>query len=362
MSYNVESSIINMDACTQDNFDQLDVSKILNKFLILKRNNYPKDEIAFINEHPELFEEIFINLIKETTQFIKNQLNSDNSGFLDDRLFLALFSLGKYRSKKAFVFILELVQVMYTIHNDVNENDFLGDLLTEELPNILASCYDKNFVEIQNFIMDHDVESYARSALIEVLTLLINLEEISVPQVQNYIVNIINDFASLPLENNKYEETQNLIQFLILELAHFSIEEVDNILKKHPSIIENHSLFFFSLEHELSYFREQYKKLKKPLYQIKKDDHIKKMNNLHQNGLLMAEKWLGSRNEQEEDDDDLEEFDRNFFESIKTTTQIVRGGPKVGRNDSCPCNSGKKYKKCCLNSSNILLNKEQMTS
>jgi uncharacterized protein len=23
--------------------------------------------------------------------------------------------------------------------------------------------------------------------------------------------------------------------------------------------------------------------------------------------------------------------------------------PKVGRNDPCPCGSGKKYKKCCLN-------------
>jgi hypothetical protein len=27
----------------------------------------------------------------------------------------------------------------------------------------------------------------------------------------------------------------------------------------------------------------------------------------------------------------------------------VRRGPKVGRNDPCPCGSGKKYKKCCLN-------------
>lgn len=25
----------------------------------------------------------------------------------------------------------------------------------------------------------------------------------------------------------------------------------------------------------------------------------------------------------------------------------VRKGPKVGRNDPCPCGSGKKYKKCC---------------
>jgi len=25
-----------------------------------------------------------------------------------------------------------------------------------------------------------------------------------------------------------------------------------------------------------------------------------------------------------------------------------RAAPKVGRNDACPCGSGKKYKKCCI--------------
>jgi uncharacterized protein YecA (UPF0149 family) len=25
----------------------------------------------------------------------------------------------------------------------------------------------------------------------------------------------------------------------------------------------------------------------------------------------------------------------------------VRGTAKIGRNDPCPCGSGKKYKKCC---------------
>ena len=28
-------------------------------------------------------------------------------------------------------------------------------------------------------------------------------------------------------------------------------------------------------------------------------------------------------------------------------TPVVRQGAKIGRNDPCPCNSGKKYKKCC---------------
>jgi preprotein translocase subunit SecA len=31
----------------------------------------------------------------------------------------------------------------------------------------------------------------------------------------------------------------------------------------------------------------------------------------------------------------------------KTRATPVRTGPKVGRNDPCPCGSGKKYKQCC---------------
>ncbi len=30
-----------------------------------------------------------------------------------------------------------------------------------------------------------------------------------------------------------------------------------------------------------------------------------------------------------------------------TANKTVRKGKKVGRNDPCPCGSGKKYKKCC---------------
>ena len=32
---------------------------------------------------------------------------------------------------------------------------------------------------------------------------------------------------------------------------------------------------------------------------------------------------------------------------IETGVPYVREEPKIGRNDPCPCGSGKKYKKCC---------------
>ncbi|MEJ2309150.1 MAG: UPF0149 family protein [Gammaproteobacteria bacterium] len=35
-------------------------------------------------------------------------------------------------------------------------------------------------------------------------------------------------------------------------------------------------------------------------------------------------------------------------EAAESPTSVRREEPKIGRNDPCPCGSGKKYKKCCL--------------
>lgn len=56
--------------------------------------------------------------------------------------------------------------------------------------------------------------------------------------------------------------------------------------------------------------------------------------------------------------DDEEGFDDEGFDEPEDdftvaddeiVRPIVRGDPKVGRNDPCPCGSGKKFKHCCLN-------------
>ena len=54
------------------------------------------------------------------------------------------------------------------------------------------------------------------------------------------------------------------------------------------------------------------------------------------------ERWAQEDADESEDatDDDL------FADSL--ALPYVRPEPKVGRNDPCPCGSGKKYKKCCL--------------
>lgn len=41
-----------------------------------------------------------------------------------------------------------------------------------------------------------------------------------------------------------------------------------------------------------------------------------------------------------------EETRKELYKKQKSSTTIVKG-KKIGRNDPCPCGSGKKYKKCC---------------
>jgi len=46
---------------------------------------------------------------------------------------------------------------------------------------------------------------------------------------------------------------------------------------------------------------------------------------------------------------DVLDLFQHFFEQRKPGMQtVIRDEPKVGRNDPCPCGSGKKFKKCCL--------------
>lgn len=38
---------------------------------------------------------------------------------------------------------------------------------------------------------------------------------------------------------------------------------------------------------------------------------------------------------------------KELYKEQKRSQTVVNEGPKIGRNDPCPCGSGKKYKKCC---------------
>jgi preprotein translocase subunit SecA len=45
----------------------------------------------------------------------------------------------------------------------------------------------------------------------------------------------------------------------------------------------------------------------------------------------------------------LTDAKRKEIKKAYNTSKIVVKDPKIGRNDPCPCGSGRKYKQCCMN-------------
>jgi uncharacterized protein len=79
---------------------------------------------------------------------------------------------------------------------------------------------------------------------------------------------------------------------------------------------------------------------KEPLTQEKKDELLKWM--IAGAGRAYRH-FMSARRESAEEmyEEPLEDEDEFYPETF------VRAEPKVGRNEPCPCGSGKKYKKCC---------------
>ena len=72
-----------------------------------------------------------------------------------------------------------------------------------------------------------------------------------------------------------------------------------------------------------------------------KTDVVKILLNVHKSGELRRKETVEITNASLENINGLDNDTVNSKEPVKNE------GPKVGRNDPCPCGSGKKYKNCC---------------
>jgi SEC-C motif len=61
-----------------------------------------------------------------------------------------------------------------------------------------------------------------------------------------------------------------------------------------------------------------------------------------------SEEAITRRAEQSLEDDDQDDDVSDDDDEEQFVETVVYSSPKVGRNDPCPCGSGKKYKQCCL--------------
>lgn len=96
------------------------------------------------------------------------------------------------------------------------------------------------------------------------------------------------------------------------------------------------------LEREIDSLPAMFKgKLKDPAIKKRFIDIAKRMekDGVDFKSIRQMKKWMKAH------EDELRA--EGVGENVPKVETVVHEGPRIGRNDPCPCGSGKKYKKCC---------------
>lgn len=234
--------------------------------------------------------------------------------------FYALFLLGEFQDKESFPKIIELI----TLPEEVLDY-LIGDTTTSGLKDILYNTYNGDIELLKNTIMDDFVDEFARAGLLEVMA-------------QLYLDGVLEekewkDFIKQNVYNGKrYSYVFNGFATVICQ-CHF----VDML----PEIR-------YMLENELmdELYMGKYDSCVDEMFTYRYDEQYFCESSISAAGMLRGWAMFEENDNPIEDEKRRKEFEKFLKEEMKNSKAKIT---KIGRNDKCPCGSGKKYKVCCLN-------------
>lgn len=259
--------------------------------------------------------------------FALDDLLADPQMYLNDDDYMlhlySLYLLAQFREKRAFDRIIKLI----TLPPDAVEL-LLGDVITESLPDILYSTYTGELSVLERVIENRNADLFVRGSVLDVLGKLYSDGAIS----EGYLVNYLRQLIAERTYDLETEEVFcSFIQGIVAD--HDLATMVGDIQKLYdedridPTAFGDYDEFLAWMRETGDGGRVKYI-----------DDVIAEMS------------WWACFDEAEAN---LKQQTRpqsgSFAESLAPLGQFIREGVKVGRNDPCPCGSGKKYKKCCGN-------------
>lgn len=229
--------------------------------------------------------------------------------------FYALHLLGEFQEKKSFPLIMKLV----SLPRDVVDY-LLGDTITSTLPDILYNTYNGDLQIVKRAIKDPDIDDYARGAMLRAMGQLLLDHELDGDDWKGFIKEIV--YEDEEIGDYIYTEVASVIcECHMVDM----LQEIRHLYDAY--LIEESSIGPYESSVDAMFEYEEYI-CRKP---IDAADMLR--------GWSMFEQGA----EQQFSEKDLKKLVRKLEseDTVHTT--------KIGRNDPCPCGSGKKYKKCCLN-------------
>lgn len=211
----------------------------------------------------------------------------------------AIHILPLVKTKDALELLLDILR---------NESDALGEWITESIPTLIAAFGESAIERLKEYILDETLDIYVRGSVATALNVIAHQYPDKKDDIKSFISKLLEEIND-----------PTLAAFFIDELLSFKDQ---NLLPQIYTAFENGRIdtnaisyddvnWVFNLPEE----RQSYSKfMKNPI------EHFSKENINYLRKMYYPESKIHTK---------------------KTET-------KIGRNDPCPCGSGKKYKKCCM--------------
>jgi hypothetical protein len=277
----------------------------------------PRAAMVAAGEQRDEMVPLFLARIDRLTPATVDTLDeADLSAFL-----FIYFLLGEWRDARAYRPLTTLLR-----HDPEFLGQLLGDAITEGTARVIAAVCDGDLQPIIDVISDSAAEQFVRGQMIDALVLIAGRD----PDRASEVAAFMEGFFSADFE--KPEELWESWAFAVAELGLGHLE---------PQVLQAYENEWISPD--LSTFED---------FRTALEDRMK----------TGTSSWFHQSRETGPIESAIEELSRWYCFSdahLKARSRgpgmshifgdtFERDAPKVGRNDPCPCGSGKKYKKCCL--------------
>lgn len=249
----------------------------------------------------------------------------------------AMFLLAQFREPRAYSKIFELVKKPGDIPYHL-----LGDVITGDLSRLLASVCNGDTELIKQLIENDSIEDeYVRGDAIKALVVLVANGIKSRDEIMEY-------FKSLYRGKLKREYSQVWNALVYESCALHPLEVIEDIRQVYEEDLVDP--FYMGLDDVEEYLK---KKQEDVCNQLKTDGQYSLVDDI-----IKELSWWAAFNDHKEEPTavDINKLSNLLLQAEKspeekvpkmTIAQPIIIGVKIGRNEPCPCGSGKKYKKCC---------------
>ena len=245
--------------------------------------------------------------------------------FLDDEdriiHIYAMYLLAQFRETRAYPLLVEIFSAPGEFAFDL-----VGDTVTEGLGKILASVSGGDIGGMTGLVENENANEYVRAAAMKGLLTLCASGTLSRDEVMAYFSSLFHKLQRTP--GFAWEELANSCADLC------PIEVVEDLRQAYEAdLVDPRFIAWDDIEEALALGKER------AMATLQSTHAYKLVTDVHE-----EMSWWHCFNEEQRSpvrDEFLLPTEPDVVDPIYRTE------PKVGRNEPCPCGSGKKYKKCC---------------